>query len=479
MLRSLRAQLSLSILLILLITVALISVFSNWYINREFEDYITRQENERSKSIVSDLVNQYNGLSRGWNQNFLHTIGMYSLYDGYMLKIYGADGAVLWDAEHHDMSLCSQIMDEISERMKDVKKSGNFVTNVYDITRDGKAVGSVSITYYGPFFFTENDYLFIKTLNTVLLVIGLLSAAFAVVSGSLLASRIARPITKTAYIATQISMGNYNIRFESTPDTRELGDMVFAINHLAEALSEQESLRKRLTSDVAHELRTPLSAVGAYLEAMIEGIWEATPERLQSCHEEIKRLGNLVADLERLSKIEDGSMNLNKTQADLYEIARTAIHNLEPKAMEKNLSLSIAGDSSYVDVDRERIIQVVMNLLSNAINYTPPSGHICVNVSEAGQNGIISVKDDGIGIPEHELPFIFERFYRTDKSRNRKTGGTGIGLTIAKSIVEAHGGKIKVESSLDTGSCFTIMLPQKQQRSEPKSLCPSKVNEKA
>jgi signal transduction histidine kinase len=234
-----------------------------------------------------------------------------------------------------------------------------------------------------------------------------------------------------------------------------------ARNRLTQALSEQESLRKRLTSDVAHELRTPLSAVGSYLEAMTEGLWEPTPERLQSCHEEIKRLGVLVADLERLAKIEDGNLQLAKTTTDLYEIVQTAVHNLEPKAMEKELSLSVEGSSVSIEADRERIIQVVMNLLNNAILYTPAKGHIHAKVWKEGQSGRIRVEDDGIGIPEDELPFIFERFYRTDKSRNRKTGGTGIGLTIAKSIVEAHGGKIEVTSAQGVGSCFTVILPEK------------------
>ncbi|WP_313293201.1 sensor histidine kinase, partial [Faecalispora jeddahensis] len=284
---------------------------------------------------------------------------------------------------------------------------------------------------------------------------------FAVVAGTLLARRIARPISKTAYIATQISEGNYGIRFESTPNTRELEEMVTAINHLAQALSEQESLRKRLTSDVAHELRTPLSAVSSHLEAMIEGIWEATPERLQSCQEEIKRLGSLVADLQRLANIEDGNLKLSKTRVDLQEIAQTAVRNLESEGMKKQISLSVSGSPAYADADRERIIQVAMNLLSNALRYTPQNGHIEVETLETEAESILRVKDNGIGIPEQELPYIFERFYRTDKSRNRKTGGTGIGLTIAKSIVESHGGKITVESTVGEGSSFTVLLPKR------------------
>ena len=193
---------------------------------------------------------------------------------------------------------------------------------------------------------------------------------------------------------------------------------------------------------------------------MIEGIWEATPERLQSCQEEIKRLRSLVADLQRLANIEDGNLKLSKTRVDLQEIAQTAVRNLESEGMKKQISLSVSGSPAYADADRERIIQVAMNLLSNALRYTPQNGHIEVETLETEAESILRVKDNGIGIPEQELPYIFERFYRTDKSRNRKTGGTGIGLTIAKSIVESHGGKITVESTVGEGSSFTVLLPK-------------------
>lgn len=461
MLRSLRTQLSLSILLIVLVTVALSSAFSNWFINREFENYIERQEQVRSEKIVSDLSSQYNSFTRSWNEDFLHTIGMYSLYDSYILKVYDVNGDIIWDAENHDMSKCWQIMDEISERMDKLKKGGGFVSHTYDIEQKGQKVGSVSITYYGPYFFNENDFQFINTLNAVLLAVGILAGGFSIAVGSLLARRIARPVTKTAYIAKQISEGNYDIRFESTTNTRELNDLVYAVNQLAGALSEQENLRKQLTTDVAHELRTPLTAVGSYLEAMLDGVWEITPERLSGCHEEVLRLGKLVSDLERLAKVEGDNLVLHKTQMNLLKIARAAFETLEAEGAKKKLAISFHGEDSFIYGDKDRMLQVVINLLSNAIKYTPEGGSIRVEVTDTDKNGIIRIEDDGIGIPGEELPLIFERFYRTDKSRNRKTGGAGIGLTIAKSIVSAHGGTITAQSRVNRGSCFTVSIPKK------------------
>lgn len=458
--RSLRSQLSLSILALLLVMIVLMSLFANLFINREFEYYVQRQEEARSEAIVSDLTSQYNGMTRSWDADFLHTIGMYSLYGGYILKVYNADGDILWDAENHDMTLCGQIMDEITYRMEKAKKAGSFQSHAYDIAQGQTKVGSVAISYYAPFFFNENDHQFIDALNTVFIVIGAVAGVLAVVLGGLLARRIARPVAKTAEAAKQVARGEYGIRVASETNTRELNDLITSINHLAGALGEQENLRKRLTTDVAHELRTPLTAVTLYLEAMIEGLWEVTPERLKGCHEELTRLGNLVADIQQLANVEGDNLQLHKAAVDLLDIAEAVGGNLSAQAKGKGQTLTVTGEHAVVDADRERMRQVLINLVSNAIKYTPQGGHIRIETELSDGYGIVCVKDDGIGIAEAELPLIFARFYRTDQSRDRRTGGTGIGLTIAKSIVIAHGGTINVESKPGEGSCFSVSIPK-------------------
>lgn len=458
--KSLRKQLSLSILLTLLITIGLIGLLSNWFINREFEKYITELGRERRENIVDDLGRQFDGFKRNWKLDYVHAIGMNALYDGYILKLYDAGGNMVWDAENHDMSLCGQIMNEISARMEERGAEGGFVDNTYEIDQNGKKVGAVSIKYYGPFFMNEADFNFINVMNTVLLVIGILSSACSVVVGCLLARRISRPVTKTAYIAKQISKGNYDIRFEPGTRIRELDDLADAINHLSDALKSQEKLRKQMTADVAHELRTPLTALSSHLEAMIEGLWDATPERLKSCHEEVKRLGTLVEDLGQLAKIEGENLVLNKSRIDLFEIVHTVSDTMKGEISKKNLTLSIEGSPVFAEADKNRFSQVVANLLSNAVKYTPEGGAIGIKVYETDRLGIVKVTDTGIGIPETELPLIFERFYRTDKSRNRKSGGAGIGLAIVKSIVNAHGGTVTAESIKEQGSCFTVSIPK-------------------
>ncbi|MDR1245988.1 MAG: HAMP domain-containing histidine kinase [Clostridiales Family XIII bacterium] len=460
MMKSLRTQLSLSILLIPVITVVLIGFFSNWFINREFEKYVAESERTRGENIVVDLGNQYDDSTQSWNLDYVHIIGMYSLYDGYLLKLSDMSGNIVWDAENHDMSLCGQIMNEISARMEKLGEPGEFISHAYEVNRNGQTVGSVSVTYYGPYFLSENDFTFISDLNSILIVIGILAGVFSVLVGCLLAGRISRPVTKTAYIAKQIAQGNYDIRFERETKTRELNDLVIAVNHLAGALSEQENLRKRMTADIAHELRTPLTAVGSHLEAMLEGLWETTPERLTGCHDEIKRLGMLIADLEQLAKIEGENLKLNKTRTELLDIVRTVAENMSAETGKKNQSLTVTGAPVFVNADKDRINQVIHNLLSNAVKYTPAGGAIQLEVIDETDSGIVKVKDTGIGIPEDELSSVFERFYRTDKSRNRKLGGAGIGLTIVKSIVSAHGGDVSVESRPEQGSLFTVRIPK-------------------
>ncbi|WRS28588.1 ATP-binding protein [Oscillospiraceae bacterium MB08-C2-2] len=459
--RSLRSQLSLYIMTIVLVMVALVSFLANIAVNRQFEEYIVSQEQQQREKIIDDLENLYNGMTRRWNADYLHAIGMYLLYDGYVLSVYDAFGASVWDAESHDMALCREIMSDITERMRQRNNNGGFTNYTYELKQGEQRIGTAAIKVYGPYFLRENEYHFINTLNALFLIIGVVSCIVSVITGTVLAHRIARPITKTAEIARRISGGNYSIRFEGATKTQELSMLIESINNMAGALDRQEQHRKQLTADIAHELRTPLAALRSHLEAMADGLWEATPERLVSCVEEVKRLSSLIVDLDRLAKLEQDNVKLNKAPVDLLEIASAVLANFEKEADNKKLSITLDGTATCLNADRDRMIQVVTNLVSNAIKYTPEGGQIRIEVKDDSENGFVVVEDSGIGIASKDLPYIFERFYRTDQSRNRKTGGAGIGLTIVKSIVEAHGGKITAESTEGSGSRFTVCLPQK------------------
>ena len=460
--RRLQTQISLTVSLVVLITISLISFLSNWIINLEFDQYIKQKQEFRSEEIAANLIHQYDTRTHSWNVSFVHGIGMYALYDGYIIKLYDTEGGVVWDAENHDMSLCSQMMSEISQLMQ-VRRpdvDGHITSTDYPLTQDGREIGTLKIVYYGPYFLNESDFRFLDTLNLLLFLVGIASFGCSLVAGFFLARRISRPVSEAARAAREISEGNYSVRFERKNDTKELEELARSVNHLAEKLGNQEILRKKLTSDVAHELRTPLTAVASHLEAMIEGVWEASKDRLQSCYEEVGRISGLVADLERLSTAESENLKLNRQPVDLFKLAEAAGKHMEAETAKKQILLRVAGESSTVSADPDRLNQVLINLISNAVKYTPEKGHILVAVKDGKTDGTIAVEDDGIGMAEEELPYIFERFYRTDKSRSRATGGAGIGLSIAKAIVTAHGGKITAQSEVNHGSIFTVSIPK-------------------
>lgn len=358
------------------------------------------------------------------------------------------------------MSLCGAIMEEISARMSKwrMNSGGKIATETRELISGGAAVGKVEIRYYGPYFLTEGDFRFIATLNRALGIASAFALLCAVAAGVLLAARVARPVVKTAKIAARIAAGDYAVRYEGEAGSRETAELVESVNALAHALGEQEALRRRLTGDVAHELRTPLAAVGAHLEAMVDGVWEPTRARLESCREEIARLSGLVKDLEALSDAERAEGRLSMGEVSLADLAREVGRAREAKLAEKGLSYEVTGEA-VARGDEARLYQVVSNLIENAIKYTSGGGHIRAVARAEGDWAVLRIEDDGAGISPEAQKLVFERFYRADPSRSRRTGGAGIGLAIVRSLVRAHGGTVDVESAPGAGSVFTVRIP--------------------
>ena len=386
---------------------------------------------------------------------------MYALNDGYVLKLYDVQGNVVWDAENHDMTLCHQIMEGISQR-RTQEPEGSLVTQSYALKQNGIVIGRADIRYYTPYFTDENAFHFLDALNLILLAVGLISLLGAALAGIFLSKHICSPIVRATQITGQIAQGNYAIRFASRSRTQEVRELTDAVNHMAQTLERQQMLRRQLSTDVAHELRTPLTNVSTHLEMLLEGVWEPTRERLKRCYDEICRMSQLVSDLERLHEVERDDLNLVLTDVDLLSLAKSAAANFEGELSARKLQCSVAGNHCVVPGDEGRLRQVVSNLLSNAVKYTGTGGHIRITVKNTPKFGILTVEDNGIGIPESDLALIFERFYRTDRSRSRKTGGVGIGLTIVKAIVTAHGGQVAAENRPEGGSRFTVSLPKSQ-----------------
>mgnify|MGYP002772494153 FL=1 len=459
----LSTKLSVGFAFIAFVTVILITLSANILINKQFEEYVAEKQKNFSDEMPLSIEPQYNSETKEWNIDYIHGFGMYALNNGYIIKLYDNNKEIIWDASNHDMTLCHQTMQNISSRMKESRPSldGEFSTHNYELWQNGELVGYLDVSYYGPYYFNDNDFHFLKVLNAIIAVVGVIAVIGAVFAGIIFAKKISVPVVSVTNITKEISNGNYNKKIDTNEDTTEIAQLVQAVNHMSYMLNEQENIRKRLTSDVAHELRTPVANVSANIEAMVEGALEPDNARLESCYNELLRITDIISDLEKLRQIENEKLVLERTSVDVKELCESVIQAFKAQLESKQISCTVNADHVSLMADKNRLYQVMANLISNAIKYTQNGGCINVDVEDNKDFVAISVKDDGIGINESDLPFIFERFYRTDKSRNRTTGGAGIGLAIVKAIVLAHGGEVSVESKESVGSTFKVVLPQK------------------
>ncbi len=332
------------------------------------------------------------------------------------------------------------------------------------ITVDGRNVGWIIAASPDVRATNSPGGEFLGSVNQSITIAALISAAIALGLGFFLFRQITSPVGALTVAAERIAAGDLQHRVPIR-GASEIGKVGQAFNKMADNLAQQEELRRNLLAEVAHELRNPLSVIQGQLEAMLDGIVPLGPEGVGSVHEETVLLGRLVNDLRVLSLAGAGQLKLKREQVDPIELAERVVERVRPHAQEKNVSLDLDLPSSVPNVhaDADRIAQVIRNLVSNALRYTPSGGRITVGAHST--NGVIrfSVTDTGTGIPSEDLPHVFDRFYRADKSSPHSREGSGLGLAIVKQLVEAHGGSVGVESDVGKGTRFWFTLPQAQE----------------
>jgi len=276
-----------------------------------------------------------------------------------------------------------------------------------------------------------------------------------------LSRRIVAPVRTLTDASQHIAYGHYDKRVQVN-GTDEIAQLATRFNQMATQLEQVESMRRQLIGDVTHELRTPLTSIKGYMEGLVDGVLPSTPETFNQIHREADRLSRLVDDLQELSRVEAKAYSLDIRSVAVSNLVQTTVKRLSPQATAKRITLysSLPADLPPLQADEDRITQVLVNLVANAIQYTPEGGDVTISAARQANEIYISVKDSGVGIPPEQIMNLFTRFYRVDKSRSRNAGGgSGIGLTIAKHLVEAHGGRIWAESKGDgQGSTFTFSL---------------------
>ena len=482
---SLRNRLVLTYSLFICVFIVLLSFVINRLASGLFEDFVLDSSGEQSRQAAQLVAEQYSPATGEFDIAALRIIAINHSRQGLIITVEDTEGLMLWTGDFHSDIARRAGMDiythghghgfgrgrQMGMRMRRLQMDAwaqspvinpgtDYPRHIFAMTHGDRNIGRVIVEIRTPYFFSEIQLAFVNSFRRFLMGTGIAFGLLSIVITALLSNTLSKPILGAASAAMRMADGDWSARAPEGYRTREIDELSRSLNHLVTSLENGDKWQKQLTANVAHELRTPLTTLQGNMEAMIDGVWEASAERLASCHEEIVRLSALVGDLEKLSILERKVITLSRTEFDLRALLAGVAEQFEPAAMKKGLSLSLFSETSPIHADSGRIKQVFVNLLSNAVNYTD-RGSITVSVSAAEEGYTVAVADTGIGIAQEDLPHVFERFFRSDKSRSRQTGGAGIGLAIAQAIVLAHGGRIQVSSEAGAGSIFAVFLPKR------------------
>lgn len=458
--RSLSTKLAGSLLLIVLICVGLMILLTSFLNTREFEQFVLRGNQMYTQSVAENLGDYYEE-HRSW-EGLQQVVENISLSNASRVLVSSSSNVVVADSEKK--LLGESITGTGLGNGTAITASGRQVGSLYLVSSSspgmGQGHGMGSPMQQAMPVISVIDEDFLNKINTSIWQMGLIAALVAFGVGVLLTRQITRPIKALNSGAVRLADGQLDYRVKvKTHD--EIGQLANSFNSLADSLEKGEKARRQMTADIAHELKTPLTVIEGTVDGILDGVFEASPEHLNSIKDQTTMLTSLIKDLRDLSLAESGQLKLNLEPLDFTALLRSMVSQYQIKAVEKKIKLVMdeQGLIPEIKADPLRIEQVVANLLTNAIRHTPEAGQILVSVRCEGKDVVTSIADTGEGINTDDLPHIFERFYRAGDSRARCEGGTGLGLSIVKQMVEAHGGKVWAESRAGEGTIFSFSLP--------------------
>ena len=447
---SLRLRLILLMVLMLLVTSGLAALFAYLVVNAQMEQFMADQaqfeqhRQERLEAMLPPVLAAYYDRKLSWDDinSVFDSIGELTEQ---RLILADQSGSIVLDSAY--LAAGRQTSDPP-------------IGYIIPIRNSNRTVGEVRVVPASESRQLAELQQLIASIQRSLLWALAIAIPTAIVLTAIFTRRLLTPVKALTDAAKRMAQGDLNQRVE--PQTSdEIGKLASAFNAMADSRLRNDQLRRQLVTDVAHELRTPLSNIRGYLEAVQDNVIEPNTQLIDSLYEEVMLLNHLVDDLQELALAEGGQLKMARQPVALNQLVKQAYQMILPRmqGQEIQFTLKLPNRSPIVQVDAERIGQVLRNLLSNALTHTPRQGWITVEVLPSSTEAKVCISNSGPGIPPAHLPYIFERFYRVDSSRTRSTGGSGLGLAIVKQLVEAHGGAICVESEEERETLFLFTLP--------------------
>jgi two-component system sensor histidine kinase BaeS len=438
--------------LILLCAVSVIALSAAFFLRelmvRDFRAFLEGEREDRVYWVTADLEATYEKY-REWNKEVISEDAVWALMLGFELRILDNRGLAVMDTEKALATLSPLVRSRVLavSEFPPREQAGPYLP--YPLFLAGNEIGRLEVRFLKP----EKESVFIERSNTFLLFSLFVLGGLALVLSVVVSRKLTRPIKKLAAAAVAVSEGNLRTRVPVTGKD-EICKLSETFNRMAQTLETQEALRKKLLSNTAHELRTPLCAMRGELEGMMDGLIPADGPHIGSILEETGRLKNILDGMEELAQAQASALTLKKRDIDLGEFLSQVVSRFRANAGDRGVELNVAhGEGLKAYADPDRLSQIMVNLLNNALKATDKGGSVTVRAARQGGEVLIDIHDTGSGIKPEDLTFIFERFFKASE------GGLGLGLAIVKELVEAHGGRIEAKSEYGKGSIFTLHLP--------------------
>ena len=450
---SIQTKLLIILLAFSILFVGAVAVAINYELNNRFESYVRSNFKARATQLVEAVASAY-VTAGSFKKINVREIDLGNAM-GVEIEVTNLRGQKVLTLSKHMMGTSSTAIPMMHNMQHITGVEPAQITLPLSI--DGRKIANVKIISMteGGGLWRQQDIDFQKRLNNSILLVGLLLTVLAAIISFLLAKIFTRPVSALSLAASKISQGDFSARAH-VGSSDEIGSLANLFNQMAQSLEQEQKERQNMLSDISHELRTPLAVMRSNIEALQDGLLEPSKQNLQSIHDEVLRLSNLINDLQTLALTDSASLTLSKIKLDVAEVIAESLKKMDMFLKTKHIKVHFESESKVeIEADAEKLKQVIFNLLFNAYKFLDEDGNINIGIAAKKESVQIKINDNGSGIKAADLAHIFERFYSSDKS-----GGSGIGLAVVKKLIDAHNGTIDVESTPEKGTTFTIELPK-------------------